>query len=168
MAYGCGLRVSELVNLRVCDFDTDRMMLRIGDAAKGRKHRDVPLDVGQVTLLTTLRGNAGQLEYVFEGQFGGPYSKRSAEKIYIAACRRISIEPHGGIHTLRHSFATHMIEAGYDVETVRRLLGHASLRTTQIYMHLSTKHMQGVKNPMARYRESRKQPKLRLCEVNVA
>ena len=149
MCYGCGLRVSELVHLQVADLNFKRRILRIGDSGKGKKHRYINLPERAQKLFDVVCHGYGQFEYVFRGQSGGRYSERSAEKVYTAACNRVGIIP-TGIHTLRHSFATHLIEDGYDVETVRRILGHNCVKTTQVYLHLSKRHMGAVKSPLDR------------------
>ena len=140
LCYGCGLRVTELCNIRMGDI-RGRTLL-VGDKAKGGKHRVVPIPKSCVSLI-----GAGGSDYLFAGQRGGAYSVRSAEKVYDKACRRVGVEP-TGIHTLRHSYATHLIEGGCDLETVRRLLGHSSIKTTQVYLHLSARHMESVVSPL--------------------
>jgi site-specific recombinase XerD len=147
LCYGCGLRVNELVHLRIADLDWGRMQLRVGDSGKGGKHRYVSLPAKAKGLFDAVCFGYGLMEYVFRGQDGGVYNTRSAEKIYCAACERIGVEA-TGIHTLRHSFATHLLESGVDVEMVRRLLGHSSIKTTQVYLHVSNKYMSNIKSPL--------------------
>lgn len=162
LSYVCGLRVGEAVSLRVSQVNIDRMQLRINSEAKGGKHRILPLDKSQVDLFVQYCKNYGELEYIFSGQNGGHISKRTAEKIYSSACMKSGVVP-TGFHTLRHSFATHLIEMGYDIHLVRKLMGHKSIRTTEIYLHLSNKYMSEIKNPMSDYKKE--SHTVELCEV---
>ena len=146
ICYGCGLRVSELCSLRVADVSLDRMQVVVRKG-KGGKDRSVPLPMMCADLFETVCYGYGSLEYVFSGRKGGVYSSMSASKVYRAACNRIGVVG-SGIHTLRHSFATHLIESGHDIEVVRRLLGHGSVKTTQRYTHISTRFLADVKSPL--------------------
>lgn len=146
LCYGCGLRVSELCGLRVGDVSLDRRQVTVR-GGKGGKDRVVPLPEMCAELFETVCYGFGTLEYVFPGRNGGVYSKMSASKVYRAACARVGVVD-SGIHTLRHSFATHLIESGHDIEIVRRLLGHGSVKTTQRYTHISMRYMSDVKSPL--------------------
>jgi integrase len=148
LCYGCGLRVSELVPLRVADLNWDRLVLTVRDNAKGKKHRECPLWDEVRPLFNEVTHGMGQLGYVFSGQKTGHLSARSAEKVYTQACNRIGIVP-TGIHTLRHSFITHLIEAGNNTAVVALLAGHSSVRTTEQYLHISRRHREGIQSPMA-------------------
>ena len=86
--------------------------------------------------------------YLFEGQYGGQYSKRSIEHIMEHAKIKAGIKKRGSIHALRHSFATHLMEGGTDLLTIKELLGHNSLKTTAIYTHVSKKHIAKVQSPL--------------------
>ncbi|MHC4463616.1 MAG: tyrosine-type recombinase/integrase [Planctomycetota bacterium] len=147
VCYGCGLRVSELVRLRVYDFVWQGMVLNIGDNAKGKKHRRVRLFDCRALFNVVTHGQ-GQLGYVFQGQQpNAHYSTESARKDYNRACERVGVVP-TGIHTLRHSYATHLLEAGNNLATVAELMGHADMRTTRRYTHLSPQFLAQVKSPM--------------------
>lgn len=146
VCYGCGLRVSELCGLRVCDVSVERRRLMVKNG-KGGKDRIIPLPGRCVADLSLLISGKGELEFVFSGRGGKAYSVAGATKVYDQACRRVGVSP-TGIHTLRHSFATHLLEMGENVETVRRLLGHSSIVTTQRYLHLSDKYLCDVVSPL--------------------
>lgn len=148
LCYGSGLRVTELCNLRVGDVYSDRMQVRVGDRGKGGKHRFTTLAPDVPALMESQCHGYGPMEFVFQGYDGGPYSTRSASKVYEQACNRVGVMP-TGIHTLRHSFATHLIESGCDTKTVAELLGHQSVKTTEQYIHLSVRHKAGVQSPLA-------------------
>jgi site-specific recombinase XerD len=149
LAYGAGLRVSEILKLRIQDVDGKRMVLHIRDA-KGGRARDVMLST---VLLETLRDYwkterpSGSL--LFPGNAGRPTLTRSAVHRAIAkAARQAGIDKRVGPHTLRHCFATHLLEAGTDLRTVQILLGHASLRSTTMYLHLTTARLTTLKSPL--------------------
>jgi site-specific recombinase XerD len=136
VAYSTGLRVSEVVKLRPHDIDSGRMVVRV-EQGKGAKDR---LTLLSPRLLEALREHFRREQpgqYLFasrneRGHLGAPALKHA----FAAAKRRAEIHKPGGIHMLRHSFATHMLEAGVDLHTLQRLLGHRSIRTTARYLHL--------------------------------
>ncbi len=136
IAYSAGLRVSEIVRLRPCDIDSDRMVIRVVQG-KGAKDR---LAVLSPRLLEELRAywcRAQPGEYLFPSPRGRAHLCAGALKHAFGRAKRCAeIDKPGGIHLLRHSFATHMLEAGADLHTVQRLLGHRSIRTTTRYLHL--------------------------------
>lgn len=87
--------------------------------------------------------------YIFEGEKPGrPYTTRPAEKIFAMACEKGGITQQGGIHTLRHSFATHLLEKGTDIRYIQELLGHVNIKTTEIYTHVSTKNIASIQSPI--------------------
>jgi len=147
--YGGGLRLQEVCHLKLADIDSDRMTLRV-EQGKGAKDRYTLLSP---RLLTELRG------YWLAHRpklwlFPSPrtpeqaLSKHTAHRIYHAAKDRAGITKEGGIHALRHAFATHMLEAGVDVHTIQRLMGHDSLSSTARYFHLAQKHLAGTASPL--------------------
>lgn len=146
--YGAGLRVSEVVRLKISDIDSERMMLRI-DQGKGRKDRYGLLSD---RLLQELRGYwlRYRPEYwLFPGRSGEhPITRHRAYDIYQEAKVEAGIKKAGGIHSLRHAFATHMLEAGTDLHTIQRLLGHRSLRTTMRYLHVSERRLMSATSPL--------------------
>jgi integrase/recombinase XerD len=140
-AYSGGLRVSELVHLRVRDIDSDRMMIRV-EQGKGAKDRYTLLSP---RLLEELRGY-WQLERPHPWLFPmrrspRPMDPTTAQRIYRAAKQRAGLTKAGSIHTLRHAFATHLLEAGTDLHTIQRLLGHRHISSTMRYLHLARRNV---------------------------
>lgn len=150
--YGGGLRRSELLQLKVSDIDSQRMVLRI-ECGKGGHDRDVPLSP---TLLTALREYWRWMRpqtYLFPGTRNGwradkPLTARVIWEAVQAAARQAGIDKHVSPHTLRHSYATHLLEAGADLRTIQVLLGHADLSHTTVYLHLSRRHLHAAPNPL--------------------
>lgn len=140
-AYACGLRIGELVHLQVTDIDSARMLVMVR-AGKGRKDRQAPLSE---RLLVTLRCHwlsHRSRPWLFPGQTAErPLDPSSVQRMFRIALRRAGIAKRATPHTLRHSFATHLLEAGVDLATVQRLLGHGSLSTTAHYLHVSRRHL---------------------------
>jgi integrase/recombinase XerD len=148
LAYGCGLRLAEIVALRPADINWDRGIIRI--RGKGSKERDMPLDQClRDPIQHYLTANPG-LAYLFEGsEKGQPYPSRTVQKIYDNACKKAGVHRLGGIHSLRHSFATHLLEQGVDLRKIQTLLGHSSIKTTQIYTHVSREEIAKIRSPLA-------------------
>ena len=150
--YGTGMRRSELAHLKVGDIDSQRMIIRVV-AGKGGKDRDLPLSP---TLLETLREYWRWRKpklYMFPTRTRGlPMEEPISDKTVWIACseaaRRAGINKRVTPHTLRHSWATHLLEAGTDLRTIQVLLGHGDLETTAQYLHLSRRHLQAVTNPL--------------------
>jgi site-specific recombinase XerD len=150
--YGTGMRRSELAHLKVRDIDSQRMIIRVV-AGKGGKDRDLPLSP---TLLETLREYWRWRKpklYLFPTRTRGlPVEEPISDKTVWIACseaaRRAGINKRVTPHTLRHSWATHLLEAGTDLRTIQVLLGHGDLETTAQYLHLSQRHLQAVSNPL--------------------
>lgn len=139
-AYGLGLRVSELCHLRVADIDghADRMCVRIVQG-KGAKDRYVPLpeDVREVLRQWWCRAHPRNWLFAAQSDPGRPLCEESAQRWYHAARSRAGISKHGGIHTLRHCYATHLLEAGVDLHSLSQWLGHRHVATTMRYLHLA-------------------------------
>ncbi len=149
LAYGWGLRVQEIVQLKVTDIDWERKLIRI--RGKGSKDRQVMLGENVGMLLQEYAARRPGLRFVFEGQLEGrPYSTRSAEKIFHQARAKAGLRHLGGLHVLRHSFATHLLEQGVDLRYIQSLLGHSSSKTTEIYTHVSATHIAKIENPLDR------------------
>ena len=147
LSYSAGLRVSEVVALRVCDIDSGRMSIHI-TRAKGKKDRVVGLSP---RLLEVLRGYYREFrpkEYLFEGADGGVYSVRSVQQVFRDAKERAGVRTPGGIHTLRHSYATHLLESGTDIRFIQELLGHNSILTTRRYTHVSLQQAAQIRSPL--------------------
>jgi site-specific recombinase XerD len=146
--YACGLRVNEATQLKVRDIDRDRMTVRI-EQGKGRKDRYVPLSKRLLQRLVQYWATERPRHWVFEGSVPDRCLHVSAvQKAYTLAKLRAGIRKHGGVHALRHAYATHMIESGVDVLTVQRLLGHRSVSTTMRYFHLSQARIAVVRSPL--------------------
>jgi integrase/recombinase XerD len=148
MTYSAGLRVGEVVRLRSEDIDTDRMLIHIR-AGKGKKDRYTMLAESMVSTYQEYLRRYVPREYLFEGEGGRrPYSIRSAEEVFLQAVKRAGIEKDVSIHSLRHAFATHLLEQGVDLRYIQELLGHASSRTTEIYTHVSRRDLGRIRSPM--------------------
>jgi integrase/recombinase XerD len=149
LCYGMGLRVSEIVALKVKDVDSRNMQVFI-QRGKGKKDRYANLPE---TLLGQLREYWKQYRpktYLFEGQDGGMYTVRSAQQVFTAALKKAKINKKVGIHGLRHSYATHLLELGTDITLIQQLLGHQDLKTTMRYTHVSKKIIKSIKSPLDR------------------
>ncbi len=144
--YALGLRSSELINLKIEDIDGDRNMVYIRNA-KGQKDRSVMFPNRLKILLRQYYIEYNPKVYLFEGQKEGAYSARSLQAVMKQACKRANIKKKATAHTLRHSFATHLLENGTDIRIIQELLGHKSIKTTQIYLHISKVTLQNVKSP---------------------
>lgn len=149
LCYGMGLRVSEIVNLRIRDIDSKTMRVFI-EQAKGKKDRYVNLPESILGQLRAYYIAYHPREYLFEGREGGKYSTRSVEQVFNNALKRIGLNSVSGIHTLRHSFATHLLEAGTDVRFIQQLLGHSNIKTTLRYTHVSSRAIQNIRSPLDR------------------
>lgn len=134
--YGCGLRVSELVNLKLTDIDSKRMAVRI-ENSKGNKSREAMLPANLLRMLRKYYLEYKPIEYVFNGRDGGKYTVRSAQEVFKKSLKKAKLNRQVSLHTLRHSYATHLIEKGIDIRFVQELLGHKNIKTTQIYTHLT-------------------------------
>ena len=145
--YSCGLRLSELLNLRITDVQSDRGLLLIKDG-KGNKDRNTILSLTTLALLRKYYLAYRPKVYLFEGQDGGRYSVKSVQNVVKHSLNTAKITKRASTHTLRHSFATHLLENGTDLRHIQTLLGHSSPKTTEIYTHVSTKGLQGVVSPI--------------------
>jgi integrase/recombinase XerD len=152
MLYGTGLRRSELLQLKVGDIDSRRMVVRV-ERGKGGHGREVPLSP---TLLAALREYYRWMRpqtYLFPGTQDGwrtdrPLTSKVVWEAVRCAARAAGIDRRVSPHTLRHSYATHLLEAGADLRTIQVLLGHADLTHTTVYLHLSPRHLQAAPNPL--------------------
>ena len=147
-AYGGGLRVSELVKLKITDIHSDRMVIRI-DQGKGRKDRYTLLPkrlLGELRCYWSIRKPK---IWLFPGQGPNkPMSCRMAQKAYHKAVEKAEIKRKGGIHTLRHCFATHLLETGENIRTIQLLMGHRSILTTMRYLQITSKSLKGTQSPL--------------------
>ena len=147
LCYGMGLRVSEVVKLKINHIDSARMMVLI-EGAKGKKDRYVPLPDSVLEELRSYYKLYQPKEWLFEGQYGGQYTARSVQAVFKRAMRKAKIYKKIGVHGLRHSYATHLLESGADLRFIQELLGHHSIKTTQIYTHVSDKSKTKIKSPL--------------------
>jgi len=149
VAYGLGLRVSEIVNMMLTDIDSDRMLVHIKNA-KGKKDRYVPLPHNLLHELRTYYKIYKPKKYLFEGQYAAPYAIRSAQVVFKNALKKAHINKPIGIHGLRHSYATHLLEYGTDMTFIQKLLGHNQIKTTQVYAKVSNTFIAKVVSPLDR------------------
>ena len=142
LTFSVGLRVSEIVSIKIEDIDSKRMLIHIKNA-KGRKDRIVPLSPNVLNLLREYFIQYKPKEYLFNGQFTNKYSIGSCQQLY-----KKYIDPSGHIHTLRHSFATNLLENGTDLRLIQKILGHSNVKTTEIYTHVSNQILSKVNLPV--------------------
>ena len=147
--YAAGLRVSEVCRLKPGDILSERMQIRI-EQGKGHKDRYTMLSPKLLDVLRTYWRTYRPQTWLFPGEpdFTRPLTPRSAERAFHKAARLAGLPGHGGIHALRHSFATHLLEAGMDVVSLQRLLGHRSLATTATYLHLRRERLDQFRSPL--------------------
>ncbi|HNQ61577.1 MAG TPA: site-specific integrase [Bacteroidia bacterium] len=146
LAYASGLRISEISKMKIRDIDSDRMVINIRQS-KGKQDRIVMLSERLLLLLRTYFLEYKPKVWLFEGQTGGQYSIRSISKVMEQCKRKARVYKKGGIHALRHSFATHLLESGTDIMFIKELLGHQSLQTTMTYVHVSKKNISKIQSP---------------------
>jgi len=149
MTYGSGLRVSEAVRVKIADVDRGRMMLRV-EQGKGHKDRYTVLSQRALGLLEELWRWQHPMEFFFfsAADRTRPICVGTAQAVYYRALRESGVRRVGGIHVLRHCFATHAMEAGTDIYTIKRWMGHGALVTTGRYMHVTAEHLAKVKSPL--------------------
>ncbi len=146
-AYAAGLRVSEVAALKVIHIDSKRMTIRI-EQSKGKKDRYVMLSQKLLDQLRLYFEEYKPKEYLFEGQYGAAISTRTIQEVFTAAKQKAGIKQKVGIHSLRHSFATHLHESGIDIKYIGDLLGHKDVKTTSIYTHVSKREIGKIKSPL--------------------
>jgi len=148
VAYGAGLRAAEVVSLKVCDIDSKRMIIRV-EQGKGRKDRNVMLSASLLELLRGWWRAARPQGWLFPGRDRvQPMITRQLNRACHAAAQMAEIDKRVSLHTLRHSFATHLLEQNVDVRVIQVLLGHAKLDTTALYTRVATKTIQHVMSPL--------------------
>lgn len=149
-AYSAGLRVSEVVKLKVTDIDADRMQIFI-ERAKGKKDRMATLSPVTLKVLREYLAAYKPLTWIFEGlERNGHISRRAAQAIFHQAYKDLGLPPSVSFHSLRHSYATHLLESGTDIRYIQELLGHNNINTTLRYTHVSMKSMQRIESPLDR------------------
>lgn len=155
LVYSAGLRVGEVVHLKLADIDSHRKAIHVR-SGKGKKDRYTLLSDVVVDLLREYWKAYKPTEWLFEGQKEGKaYSVRSAEKVFEQAVAKARITKEISIHSLRHAFATHLLEQGTDIRFIQELLGHNSLRTTEIYTHVSSRAVANIRSPIERIVQKR-------------
>jgi integrase/recombinase XerD len=147
LIYSAGLRLGEATQLKITDLQLDDKRILIHNA-KGKKDRCTILSEKALTMLQKYRAVYKPVDWLFEGQTGGKYSDRSVQAIFEDAKRKSGINSRATTHTLRHSFATHLLEKGVDLRYIQEFLGHASSKTTEIYTHITKKGFQKIKSPL--------------------
>ena len=149
-AYAAGLRLSEVIGLRVDDVDSKRMVIRVRQA-KGRRDRYVMLSPRLLALLREYWKLERPTDWLFPGDVpGNSITGKAVHKICVRAAEDAGLGKHVTVHTLRHSFATHLLEAGTDIRTIQILLGHRKLETTAIYTHVSPAAVEATQSPLDR------------------
>lgn len=148
LIYSAGLRVGEVIKLKLEDIDSQRKLIHIMDA-KGRKDRYTLLSDAALETLRAYCKEYRPSKWLFPGQDKDRHiTTRTVEKIFSNACREAGILKEVSVHSLRHSFATHLLESGVDLRYIQEILGHKSSKTTEIYTHVSTKDMSRIKSPL--------------------
>jgi len=146
--YAGGLRVSEAVSLRISDVDSQRMVLRI-DQGKGRKDRYTMLSETLLGVLREYWKSYHPRHWLFPGQLPGRHlTEASLQRAFGKAKKAAGITKHVTVHSLRHSFATHLLESGTNIRVIQRLLGHRSLRSTEVYTHVASNYLTETSSPL--------------------
>jgi len=145
--YSSGLRLSELVNLKISDIDSEMMLINIR-GGKGMKDRVSILSEDLLILLRKYFKQHHPKIWLFESTENKQFSPRAIQKIFHQAFDKTGISKHATLHTLRHTFATHMLENGEDVRKIQRLLGHKNIKTTEIYTHITSEAIRNIKSPL--------------------
>ena len=145
-AYSAGLRASEVLDLKVDDIDSKRMLIRV-ENGKGGKDRYTLLSRRFLIQLREYYRTYRPKERLFPSKGGKKLSYETIRTVYENARKKADIKRGEGIHTLRHCFATHLLEAGYDIRKIQLLMGHKSLSTTVIYLHVSKQTLSAITSP---------------------
>lgn len=147
MIYSAGLRISELLNLKLCEIDIDRRQILVKNS-KGRRDRNIILAESFIPLLLNYLNSYTPSTHFVEGPTGEKYSAESIRAFLRKSCKAAEIKKHVTPHTLRHSYATHLLENGIDLRYIQELLGHAKPETTMIYTHVSKKDLLKIESPL--------------------
>ncbi|MBT3721358.1 MAG: site-specific integrase [Candidatus Cloacimonetes bacterium] len=145
--YSGGFRLSELVNLKISDIDSEMMLINIR-GGKGMKDRVTILSDDLLILLRKYFKEYKPKTWLFEPTENKQFSPRAIQKMFHLAFNKTGIDKHATVHTLRHTFATHMLENGEDVRKIQRLLGHKNIKTTEIYTHITTEAIRNIRSPL--------------------
>lgn len=147
LCYGMGLRVSEIVRLKLEDIDSDKMKVFV-ERSKGKKDRYVNLPQQTLQNLRNYYKQYTPKKFLFEGEPYLSYSTRSVQNVFKTAMKKAGIHKNIGIHSLRHSYATHLLEYGTDISLIQKLLGHNDIKTTLIYTHVVDQDLAKVQSPL--------------------
>ena len=147
MLYGSGLRIGELVDLKLSCFDFDRRLIHVRNS-KGRKDRYTSIAESCIPLLQNYYGTYRPKEYLIENPKGGKYGPGSIRSFLKRSCELAGITKKVTPHTLRHSYATHLLENGTDLRYIQELLGHSRPETTMVYTHVRRKDLQAIRSPL--------------------
>ena len=147
LCYGCGLRCSEVRNVQIADADLERGMLHVRQG-KGSKDRCIPLGKMLCRGIAQYISAAHPRNYLFEGNDGEAMSQRGTQWVVTEAVKRAGIRKEVHTHTLRHSYATHLLEQGVNILVIKELLGHAHIETTMVYLHIAKPSTQNVFSPL--------------------
>lgn len=147
LAYGAGLRISEVVSLKVKDVNLEELTIHLKNT-KGKKDRITIFPEKIKSGLQCLMAGKNPCGYLFESERGGKLTERTAQKVFENVLKRAGIKKDATFHSLRHSFATHLLENGVDVRYVQELLGHRNIRTTQIYTQVTNPKLKNIKSPL--------------------
>lgn len=147
LLYSCGLRIGELINLEIRDIDINRKQVHVKQG-KGRKDRYIILAESFLPLLQNYMVSYSPNNYLFEGKEGVKYSSESVRAFLKRSCKKAHITKQVTPHTLRHSYATHLLENGIDIRYIQELLGHSRPETTMIYTHVSKKDLLDIVSPL--------------------
>ena len=147
IAYAGGLRISEVQNLKVQDLDLEELTIHI-KLAKGKKDRITVIPEKLKTDLQNLIAGKKTNDFIFDSNRGGKLTTRSFQVVFKKALKITGIKKEASFHSLRHGFATHLLENGTDIRYVQELLGHANIRTTQIYTQVTNPKLKNIKSPL--------------------
>ena len=147
LVYACGLRRSEVIGLRAIDIDSKRGLLKINQS-KGNRDRIIPISEKTIEMLRDYYKAYKPKVWLFEGMLEGErYSEQSLQSVFKKSLKEAGIRRQATLHSLRHSYATHLMEQGTDLRFIQELLGHKSSKTTEIYTHVSTKNLKNIRSP---------------------
>jgi len=148
LIYSAGLRVGEVCNLKISDIDSDRMLIRIVKS-KGKQDRYVPLSKYLLTGLRKYYKSSKPKLYLFNGKVKGePLGKSAVQQSFRLAAKKAGIIKDVSVHSLRHTYATHLLEQGVDIVTIKELLGHATIETTMMYLHVAKVNRVNAHSPL--------------------
>lgn len=147
LSYGAGLRVSEVINLKVSDIDLGELTIRLKQA-KCKKDRITVFPGKLKADLQNLIAGKDKDDFVFSSERGGKLTARTAQKVFETSLKKSGVKKDASFHSLRHSFATHLLENGVDVRYVQELLGHQNIRTTQRYTQVTNPKLKNIKSPL--------------------